>query len=87
MDKLNDIEPVDQVYSHYAPIDDIRPYSRTKPYNQRSLTTFIDNYVASETRARTHRDYSYYDKDYYYSRRPYSTSRYDNKVICLIFLH
>ena len=75
-----------RIYSHYAPIDDIRPYSRTKPYNHSSLTTFIDNYVASETRSRTHRDNSYntssYDRDYYYaSRRPYSTSRYDKKVV------
>ena len=87
LDDSNIIHEPDQVYSHYAPIDDIRPYSRTKPYNQRSLTTFIDNYVASETKARTHRDYSYYERDYYYHRRPYSTSRYDNKVVFYFFFN
>ena len=79
-------------YSHYAPIDDIRPYHRTKPYNERSLTTFIDNYVASEARSRTQlrRDYTYYgdidrNSQYYHnSRRPYTSSsatRLDKKVV------
>jgi hypothetical protein len=92
---------VDGVFSHYAPIDDIRPYHRTKPFNQRSLTTFIDNYKTASSKPREAatftRDHSYdYRNNYYYynhvidnnnlNRRPYtSRARSEDKVTIFFF--